>query len=358
MADRFLFIDARTRLVTAELALVDSMSFTETLNSPGSWDATIPLRQPEGSQVTGTMLRSPRTIFAYERGEILRWAGPILTYRADRSAGTIALRGEGYLNYLRRRVLYQTRTHAAVDQLAIVEDLLDYAAATAGDPGDLGIDTTALSAITTVARDRTFYGYERKFIGTLIEQLAAVRNGFDFRLTPRWSDGPNSEMVIGFDVTYPATGRTTGYVFDVGAAEIPFVDVDLSRIAYAVTATGLGTGEDTPASSQNRFAMIAGELLLEDVVSVGDVSESSTLTDYALRRLDVGSTPLVYPTVVLPAADLGTFIPGDQVSCIGEAGALDDITGAYRIVEQKLSLPAEGAETLTLTLAPLAAWSE
>jgi hypothetical protein len=353
MADRFLLLDYLTRTVVTELAAVDSFSYTETLNKPGSWSATIPLSGTVGA----ADLYSSRAIFAFERAEILRWAGPLLTARVDLNAGTVAISGEGYMNYLRRRVLYDTKTYAATDQLLIVKDLIDYAQTHWGAPGNLGIVTTALTAITTFARDRTYFYYEKKLIGELIEQLAAVRNGFDFRLTPRWTNGPNSTMALDFGVTYPAFGRETGYVVDVNAHNLTAVDVDLTKLAFAVTASGQGTGEDIPSSSVSNAALIAVNAVLEDAITVGDVTQTGTLVDYANRRLDLGSVPLIYPTFAFTATDIGTFIPGDQVIVVGKSGALD-IGGIYRIAEQKFDLPANGPESLQLTLAPLRAWSQ
>src|SRR5881394_1551809 len=260
MADRFLLLDYLTRTVVTELPAVDSFSYTETLNKPGSWSVTIPLK----ANVGAANLFSSRAIFAFERAEILRWAGPLLTARVDLEAGTVNLSGEGYMNYLRRRILYTTKTYAATDQLLIVKDLIDYAQTHWGTPGNLGIVTTALSAVTTFARDRTYFYYEKKKIGELIEQLAAVRNGFDFRLTPRWSNGPNSTMVLDFGVTYPSFGRETGYVVDVNAHELTTVDVDLTKLAFAVVASGQGTGEDIPSSIVSKPDLIAVNALLED----------------------------------------------------------------------------------------------
>lgn len=353
MADRFLLLNYLTRQVVAELPAVDSMSYTETLNKPGSWSVTIPL----SANVGADDLYTSRAIFAFERAEVLRWAGPLLTARVDVAAGTVALSGEGYMNYLRRRILWSTKTYTATDQLLIVKDLIDYAQNTFGTPGNLGITTTALSAITTKNRDRTYYWYEKKKIGELIEQLSNVSDGFDFRITPRWSSGPNSTMVLDFGVTYPAVGRNTGYVFDLAAVEVPTVDVDLTRLAFQAGAVGLGTGEDIPSTTLARTALIPSNALLEDVVSVGDVSSATSLVDYARRRLDLGQAPLIYPKVVLGADDIGTFIPGDRVRCLGTTGVLD-IGGTYRIVEQTFKLPADGPETVSMTLAPLAAWSE
>lgn len=353
MADRFLLLDYLTRTVVAELPAVESFSYTETLNKPGSWSATIPL----SADVDAADLYSSRAIFAFERAELLRWAGPLLTVRVNLDAGTVDLSGEGYMNYLRRRILYETKIYAAVDQLLIVKDLIDYAQTHWGTPGDLGIVTTALSAVTTMSRDRTYFYYEKKLIGELIEQLAAVRNGFDFRLTPRWTNGPNSTMVLDFGITYPSFGRETGYVVDVNAHNLTAVDVDLTKLAFAVTASGQGTGEDIPSSSVSNSALIAVNAVLEDAITVGDVTGTDTLVDYANRRLDYGSTPLIYPTFDFVAEDIGTFIPGDQVICVGTTGVLD-IGGIYRIVEQTFDLPADGPENLKLTMAPLRAWSQ
>lgn len=352
MADRFLLLDYLTRTIIAEMPAVDSFSYSETLNKPGSWTTTIPLNTP----ISAADLYSSRAVFAFERAGILRWAGPILTARIDVENNAIALSGEGYMNYLRRRVLYVTMQFSGIDQLVIAKDLIDYAQSF-GTPSNLGIVTTALTAITTVTRDRTYYSYEKKFIGELIEQLANVRDGFDFRLTPRWSNGPNSTMVIDFGVTYPSYGRPTGYVFDVAAHDVPTIDIDLTRLAFKVSAVGRGTGEDIPSVTLSKPSLIAASALLEDVVSAGDVSETGTLNDYAQRRLDLGSSPLIYPIVVLGTEDIGSFIPGDQVILNGSAGTLD-IGGTYRIVEQKLDLPSSGPETLSLTLTPLAAWIE
>lgn len=356
MTDRFLLFDARTRIAIAETEVVDGYSFTETLNAPGSWSATIPVDQPTGNGISTETLITPNAIFAYEKGDILRFAGPIITYRIDRSSRKISLSGEGYLNLLRRRHLYVTKTYAATQQLAIVADLLAYAAGTADPYDGLGIDVTELSA-TTQARDRTYWSYEFKSIGTLIEQLAAVNGGFDFRLIPQWTNGPNSTMVIRFGVTYPALGRDTGYTFDLNAVEIVSVDIDLGRFVNRATATGLGTGEDIPFVTVANAGSVAANITLEDVVSVGDVSEGATLTDYAKRRLAIGAVPLVYPTVVLGGERLGDFIPGDRVSCIGADGVLD-ISDIYRITDMKYDLPASGPDTLTLTLVPQAAWEE
>jgi hypothetical protein len=302
MADRFLLFDYLTRTAIAELPVVDSISYTETL---------------------------------------------------DVDAGTIDLSGEGFMNYMRRRVLYSTRTFVATDQLAIVKNLIDYTQGLTS--GNMGIDTTPLATMTTVARDRTYFDYEKKKIGEAIEQLAEVRDGFDFRLVPRWTNGPNSRYVLDFEVIFPALGRDTGYTFDVVAHDVTNVEVDLTRLAYRATAVGQGTGEDIPSVVLANDAQIVVNALVEDVVSVGDIIGTDTLSAHAQRRLDVGSAPLIYPNLVLDPSFLGSFIPGDRVHLVGGTGALD-IGGVYRVAEQSFTVPAEGPEVLALTLAPLAAW--
>lgn len=352
MADRFLLLNYLTRQVVAELPAIGSMSYTETLNKPGSFSCTIPI----SSDVGADDLYSSRAIFAFERAELLRAVGPILSARIDPGAGTIALAGEGHMNLLKRRILWTTKTYSGIDQLLIVKDLIDYAQNTFGTPGNLGITTTALTAITTTNRTKVYYWYERKKIGELIEQLSETENGFDFRLTPRWTSGPNSTMALDFGVTYPKSGRQTGYVFDVNAVDITAIDVDMSRFAFQAVASGSGTGEAIPSVSVINSPRISTNALLEDAITIGDESSLINLRDYGNRRLALGQTPLLFPTIRLTSEYLGAFIPGDQVRFVGSAGVLD-ITGTYRIVEQTFSLEADGEESLTITLAPLAAWS-
>lgn len=352
MSDRFLLLDYLTRDVVCELPAISSMSYTETLNKPGNWSVSLPIT----SEVLAADLYSSRAIFVFERAEIIRFAGPIITARVNLDSQSINLNGEGPMNFLKRRVLWSNKTYTNTDQLLIVKDLIDYAQNTFGTPGNLGITTTALTAITTVNRTKNYYYYEHKLIGELIEQLAEIQDGFDFRITPRWSDGPNSTLVYDFGVTFPKTGRQTGYVFDVNAVDFSTIDVDLSRLAFQAVATGNGTGENIPFYVRSNSSKIPVNALLEDVVSVGDEPSVATLGDYAYRRLSLGQVPLIYPNVILDPSFIGSFIPGDQVRCLGNTGVLD-IGGTYRIVEQSFSLDAEGPESISIKLAPLAAWS-
>lgn len=350
MGERFLIIDAITRTAQAELTVVESCSFGEVLNSPGSFKATIPLVMPVGSLITSETIRPPRAVFAYEKDDVLVWAGPIWTHSYDLDAGTVELAGEGYLSYLRRRILRISATYTGIDQFAIAFDLIDKAQA-AGN-GYLGISYTANPATSGVLRDRTYYSYERKHIGTLIEQLAAVQNGFDFRLMPRWSSGPNSTLVVDFLVTYPPVGRATDIVFDLGAVDFSTVTLDGTSLAFTVDAIGRGEGDSLPISTQTDSSLVIAYMALDDDISVSDVEDTATLAAYAQRRLLRGKAPIVIPKVQVGTEWLGRFVVGDQVRVRAAMGLLQ-LDAMYRIVAYDFDLPANGPALVTLSLSPL-----
>lgn len=348
MAWRFLVLDAMTRQAQAELSLVEDVTFSATINSPGAFKARLPLKQPTGSPVSMSMLSPPRAVFAVERDGVLLWTGPIWTHEYDVEGGTLELAGEGYLSYLRRRTLRATKTYTTTEQINIAHDLLTY---TQGQPrGDLGIVNAGTA--TGRLRDRTYYYYERKRIGTLIEQLAAVQDGFDFEFRPRWTSGPNSTLAVDFITTYPALGRATGIVLDLGAVDVATVSLDGTQLAYSVDAIGRGMGDTIPISTQYNLATEAVNLTLDDDVSVGDVEDLTVLTSYALRRLNRGSAPIVIPTVKMGTDFLGTIIVGDQVRVRASYGLLQ-VDSTYRITGYEVSIPASGPEVMSLTLAPL-----
>lgn len=345
---RFLLFDAVTREPQAELLAVDGVSYGETLNEPGQLKAAVQLVQPAGSPITIEMLNPPRAVFAVERDDVLMWAGPIWTHEYDLVGGVLNVTAEGYLSYLRRRILRTTKVYAQVDQAAIAKELVDYTQAVTG--GDLGVDTVTQYEASLRLRDRTYPAHERKRIGTLIEQLAAVRDGFDFRFVPRWSNGPNSLLVVDFDMTYPNTGRETGLVWELGSnVTIPNATLDGTALAYQVDAVGQGTGDVTPIETVVDAQLIADNLLLEDDVSATDVSETDTLLGKAQRRLDRGRVPMVIPRVSVGVNEVGSFQVGDRVLLRASYG-LFQVDSIYRTTSYQVDVMNDQVD---VTLAPL-----
>jgi hypothetical protein len=349
---RQLLFDVVTRAPQVELLTVgDSSTFGEILNSPGAAQVTIPI-WPQ-ADLTKEMLKPPRAIYAVEKDDQLVWAGPVITHEYDISAGTVTLGCEGYWNYVRRRfVVGSSLTYTATEQMQIAKNLVDYMQSWSPG-GNIGIDASGFTA-SGVIRDRVYPGYEHGSIGTLVEQLSAVDRGFDFRLYPRWSAGPNSQMALRLDFYYPAVGRTTGVVLDLAAnAVTPSVKLDSTNLATTAIVEGQGTGESQLSSIWNYTTMITANGVRLDVVeSHSDVSEAATLTDYAKQALYRGQQPIVIPRVEVSADLLGEIVVGDQVRVIANVGLLQ-LDAQYRITKWTVEI---ASERMTLDLAPLNAF--
>lgn len=347
---RHLLFDVVTRAPQLELVAVGGdASFGEVLNSPGSADVTISIWPQPG--LTKEMLSPPRAIYAVEKDDELVWAGPIITHQFDIDAGTMTLGCEGYWNYVRRRNLVgQSLTYTALEQMQIAKNLIDWMQ-TFLSYGNLGIDASGFTA-SGVLRDRTYSAFEHPSIGKLIEDLAAVDGGFDFRLYPRWSAGPNSQMNLRLDFIYPAVGRVTNVALDLAAnAVTPDVKVDSSNLANEAIVEGAGTGSTQLSNiTADLTLMNAQGIRLDTVESHTDVTVQATLAAYARAALSRGKTPMIVPRVEVSSDLLGEIIIGDQVRVIANVGLLS-LDEQFRITRYSVST---AAERMTLELAPLA----
>jgi hypothetical protein len=366
MADsiwRFFLYDLRTREVLAELPVVDgSVTFGDVLNAPGSAKFALPLDPPDPVGLTASMLTPPNAGFAAEAGGLIRWAGPIVTHPTyDFAAGTVEYGCEGLWSYVRRRVSQTTHIFDAASAVSangwvpagdngvgwrdanIAKHLLD----TMQTISTFGIVTGDPVSVGTMS-ELTLPAYERRIVGEIIEQQAATEGGFDFRLEPSWTDGPNSEITYLWRPSYPATGRQTDIVWDGSSARIVSATVDPTNIAYRVHVTGQGTGEQMPVATVTDDVLKAANVLLEATESASNVITSTILERHANRRLVRGAAPVVTPKIELPVSELGSFIVGDQVQ-VSYTYGLFSVDEWYRITAYEVDI---SAGVMSVTAAP------
>jgi hypothetical protein len=282
----------------------------------------------------------------FERDGVLLFGGVVWTVKVDVGSNLMTVAGEGPHSYLRRRAIRSTLTYTGVDQLDIVRGLVDHAQGIAN--GTIGI--TYSTADSGVTRDRTWMAYERHPIGEAIEQLAAVEGGFDWRYDHQWVGGVPT-WVLGF--TYPATGRTTEHVFEIGT-NCTFTDYeeDGSTICNLVDVFGSGTAAETVTATVHNTAMQGPYPILEDTITFSDVSSVVTLDLHGRRRLSRGAGPIRrVQLTTFPGVEpvLGSYIAGDRVRVRCDHGWLQ-LDETMRIVEIGVSI-AGGAEQVSLALA-------
>jgi hypothetical protein len=328
----------------------ESVAYADALNGAGSATVTLPLRHNRPGQpqvVTSASLAPARTYLAIERDAVPRWAGPIWQASANPDDNVLQLNALGPHSYLRRRFVRADLVYSQVDQYAICRSIIDYAQGITG--GDIGIDTTATNLSGTL-RDRTYQGSERRNVGVIIEQLAAVNNGFSFSYSPiRTGSSYGWRHVL----AEPA-GRSTDIVFELGVnCSLASHRQDTALIASQVDALGAGNGPDKLISTASDPNLLATFPLLEATTTHSDVVVAATLDSYAQFRLQRGSQSMefvkldVFPDTI---PRVGAYQVGDLVTIRGDYGWLT-LDSSFRITEISTDVSG-GAEVVIVTAAP------
>ncbi|MGW3229412.1 hypothetical protein [Kitasatospora sp. NPDC001095] len=350
---RILFAEFTSGEVWGELAAAE-LSYTRTLSAPGS--ATVKL---SFERFPWQALAPWRVLIYVQRGQQVLWSGPLLGFDVDLEAETVTLNAVGLWEYYRRRQITSTATYAQLDQGLIVRRLVeDYADGTGrlswnSGPGTLSWDG---SEVTGVPRDRTYYGYEHKWVGQVVEDLAGVRGGFAFRIDSGWLGGRLTNTMR----FLPREGEPTDLVLDHGSTcDVPRVTVDGSGMVTEAAVTGAGEGEaqvtgwwyNLPAESDPSRRIPR----LSSVESRQDVVDPGTLTEYARQTIAAGSVPITIPSVRLyPDGHPG---PGDvqvghQVRVRVPVRGRLLVDGRYLVTEITVRVGDDGEES-TLSLAPV-----
>lgn len=342
---RYLVGDLLTGVLREEMPF-SGVTYSQVLNAPGAFQATIGLQHPKATRAN---LDPGRTAIYVERDGVLLWGGILWAAQVSADKAEISLSGEGFWSYFRRRVLRTTKTYTAVDQLAIAQDLVTWAQSQTG--GDLnvavGIETSG------VDRDRTFNFWERKPIGEAVEQLAAVENGFDFAVDIEYAT--SGAITRTFRLDYPRRGRDTSIVFELGANLGSFTQLVDARVqANQIDVIGSGDGAGMLIATVSDLSEVPPYPLLEDVLSYKDVTVLDTLTGHGNASLAARTTPVeTIPTIAQfgPDTGLGSYITGDEVTIRGDAGFID-LDQRVRIIEIAVKVDEESSEQVDIALQP------
>lgn len=342
---RFLVGDLVTGVLREEMPFTD-VKYSDALNGPGAFTATIGLRHPKATRAN---LDPGRTVLYVERDSVILWGGILWGVGLSVDNATISLTGEGFWSYFRRRHIRDTIGYAGVDQLAIAQTLVAYAQAAVG--GDLGV---IIGGETSgVLRDRTYNSWERKNIGEAVEELAAVENGFDFAIDVAY----DTSGAIGrtFRTFYPQRGRSTSIVLELGSNLRGFTQtIDAVAQANLIDVIGAGDGASMLIESVTDMSEVPPYPLLEDVLTYKDINQSATLTGHGEAALAARATPVeTVPTVAQAGPDtgLGSYITGDEITVRGHDGYVD-VDDRVRIIEIAVTVDDQGGENVAISLQP------
>ncbi|MFF7146039.1 hypothetical protein ACFZB5_33400 [Streptomyces nodosus] len=356
---RVLLCDLRSDQLLDVLPLT-GVSIDDYIGKTGSLQGTVPVPNRELATRARAAIVPGRTAVWVERGRTLWWGGILWTAAPgidSRGNVSIGIQAGGWTSYLYHRMLYDTQEAAQVDQFDLVRGLLDYVQSTPG--GDLGI--TYDQHISGVLRDRTYSRYDLPYVGDLIDNLAAVEGGFEWRIASyRDADG---RRVKRLQLGHP--------VLQHGSSDVVLTHPGpLLSYQWPMDATSKANAWQSRGASDNtNQAETSVPLMSPLLVNSGDIAdgwprldgssdyttveERPTLDAHARADAAAALTPVTIPEVeVLLGEDITPDLLGATVRLrIRDLWWPDGLDARYRVVGITVNPPERGRpETARLYL--------
>jgi hypothetical protein len=269
-----------------------------------------------------------------------------------------------YAATLTRRLLTSTYTVTARDQDLIAGDLLSRATAVSMSSGaslspacflPIGLlacnPDGSLRGLSGQNRDRTYYGSQN--IGTALDDLAKITNGFDYDVAPSAVDDHDSLRIF-----YPQQGvtRTGGIALQYGST-VATVTRSVNSADYANYVRVLGNNQSanpTPqfygeAAAAGAATTPAGIWMLAD--DAADVTVAAALGEKAVGDIALNAILVPHYTLGLApgAYSWGNPNMGDTVPLIIQSGRLD-VNTTVRVLGIAYDIGDDGQEDVTLTV--------
>ncbi|MEV7441036.1 hypothetical protein AB0O22_07775 [Streptomyces sp. NPDC091204] len=342
---------------------MSDVSLADYIGKIGTATATVPLPNRQIAARARAALELGRTAMWIERGPDVWWGGiPWTADLASDDRGSLGLRIQagGWASYLDHRAIFDTQQAVAVDQFDLVRGLIDYSASLAG--GDIGIeyDTEQLSG---VLRDRVYRRYDQPRIREVIDQLAAVERGFEWRIAS-YRDANSGRRIKQLQLGAPVirTGESEIVLDHPGPILSYGWPIDATVRANVWQSRGASTNRNQTAESLPTLTellvddeqLAAGWPRLDGTSDYSTVTESATLAAHARADLAAALTPRPIPelTVALDRIPLSPALLGATVRVrIRDLWWAEGLDQRYRVVGLSISPPLRGRpETAKLLL--------
>ncbi|MFD8596962.1 hypothetical protein ACFV1L_18370 [Kitasatospora sp. NPDC059646] len=368
MADeayRLVVADLRTDVVMDVLP-ISGVSYDDYIGKSGSLSGTIPLPNRDLAARARAALLPGRTMLYLEYDGQVAWGGPLWTRtptRAARGELTCAVQAAGLESILRgHRLLLDTTTFSGVDQLEIARQLVAYTQAQTG--GQLGIEID-WSQLSGVLRDRTYSRYDAPWIGGLLDQLAAVQGGPEWRIhVYRDSAGSRHRALQLGTPRLAASGVDTVLSTPAGAKGEGAITAyslpeDATTQANAWISRGASINTDQASASVPLMSALAtatsdftdGWPRLDGTSDYTDVNVQATLDSYAATDLARWRRPIIIPSVTIASSpgrrpELGSYVR----MRITDDWYPEGHSARYRVVGYKVAPAERRAESTDLFL--------
>lgn len=323
----------------SELTAARSRKATWRLTGSHEFSCTIDGRHSQAAQI-----RELRTDLHVLRNGVILGRGRVGPTQDTLSATvhTVTVTARDYREVLRRRLLYTggPLTHGAKDQSQIAWDLVNY---TQGLPGGNLQISRGQGETTGRLRDRTYEAGQS--VGTLVDQLGEVIDGFDYDIRPV------SASAQSFDLFYPARGTDRGVVLDFGGAV-----ASLSRavnIGDYANAGRFSGGEGTLAVTREAAGLAgAPEGRWDTQTGDTEIKQQATLDQRA--DAEIAGSQTVTPSYTF-ALKAGWWQGPDHV-WLGDTCRVVIMSGRLavdvplRVFEVEVNVGASGEEAVSVTV--------
>lgn len=302
---------------------ISGVTYDAYIGKSGSLQGTIPAPNARMAAQVQDLLQEGRTLVDLVRAGSIVWSGivwtavPTADYRDNYTCPIQAATLESYYrDHLQLRDTDLTYTGA--DQLAIARGLIGYAATRTG--GDLGIemDTGQSSGIL---RDRTYSHYDQPYVGKLLDDLAAVDQGFEWRINRYQDAAGNRHRVLQLGYPKLSIGTTDAPLKKPGLIKAHAIPRDATAMATCWQSRGATSNTNQAAASTpllsttltDTAGIAAGWPLLDGSSDYPTVTDPTTLNAHAAADLARFSRPVAIPQIsVLTGASvqpqLGSYV--------------------------------------------------
>ncbi|MGW4695146.1 hypothetical protein ACWEO1_22520 [Kitasatospora cineracea] len=356
-----LVCDLRTDRLLERLQLI-GVTYDDYIGRTGSLSGTVPIPdQATARRVRDTMLPG-RTAVHLERrtdaGAALVWSGVLWTRTPtadDRGLYTCPITAAGLESWLRgHRMLTDTLAWAGADQLAIARALVAYAQGVSG--GDLGIEMDN-SQTSGVLRDRTYLATDLPRIGDLLDQLAAVDGGPEWRIQVYADSAGVRHRALRLGTPLLTVGLGDVMLDQPGPVRGHALPEDATQMATAWQSRGATINSNQASSSVPLMSSLlvsspdiaAGWPRLDGSSDHSTVTDPATLNAHATANLARYRQPVAIPTVTILSSEtqpqLGSYIRL-RISA-GDIWYSEGLSARYRVVGLRCAPAERGRPDLT-----------
>ncbi|KDN83481.1 hypothetical protein [Kitasatospora cheerisanensis] len=337
---------------------IGGVTFDDYIGKSGSLSGTLPAPNAQMAARIQDILQEGRTLVDLVRGGTIVWSGIVWTATPtadERDNYTCPIQGATLESYYRDHLQLRDAdlTYTSTDQLAIARALIGYAATRTG--GDLGIEMDT-SQTSGVLRDRAYSRFDQPYVGRLLDDLAAVDNGFEWRIN-RYQDAAGARHRV-LRLGYPriSIGTTDLPLKKPGLITAHSIPRDATAMATCWQSRGSNSNSNQAAATTpllsttltDTAAITAGWPLLDGSSDYSTVTDPATLNAHAQADLARFARPVAIPQISvltgsIPQPELGSYI---RVS-IRDAWYPTGHNARYRVVGLRCTPAERGRPDMT-----------